>query len=80
MDFDQISLRYSPVEQARKPRPMYVLFYSGDLGFCPSFFGWFFSRPLPKAGRELQTELDTMSDGPLVKNQPEASLRAVSQL
>ena len=44
----------------------------------------FFSRPLPKAGRELQTELNTImkknDGGPLAKNQPEASLRAVSQL
>ena len=44
----------------------------------------FFSRPLPKAGRELQTELNRImrddDDGPLAKNQPEASLRAVSQL
>ena len=35
---------------------------------------WFFSRPLPKAGRELQTELDRriMNKGgwPLAKNQP----------
>ena len=34
---------------------------------------------LPEAGREIQTELDIM-EGPLAKNQPEASLRAVSQL
>ena len=36
----------------------------------------FFSRPSPKAGRELQTELDRIMDdgwggGPLAKNQPE---------
>ena len=33
----------------------------------------FFSRPLPKAGRELQTELDRrmMEGWPLAKNQPE---------
>ena len=49
-------------------------------------FDRFFSRPLPKAGRELQTELNTMNNGggggggPLAKNQPEASLIAVSQL
>ena len=31
---------------------------------------WFFSRPLPKAGRELQTEFDTRREGggPLAKN------------
>ena len=43
----------------------------------------FFSRPLPKAGRELQTELNTRmmkNDGPLAKNQPEASVIAVSEL
>ena len=48
------------------------------------FVPLFFSRPLPKAGRELQTELNRImrddDDGPLAKNQPEASLRAVSQL
>ena len=33
-----------------------------------------------EAGRELQTELNIMMDeGPLAKNQPEASPRAVSQ-
>ena len=49
----------------------------------------FFSWPLPKAGRELQTALNSMmkndgggggGGGPLAKNQPEASPRAVSQL
>ena len=30
-----------------------------SLGFA------FFSRPSPKAGRELQTELNTRDDGPL---------------
>ena len=37
---------------------------------------------LPEAGREIQTELDRIMDdeGPLAKNQPEAILRAVSQL
>ena len=44
----------------------------------------FFSRPSPMAGRELQTELNTRirddEEGPLAKNQPEASVIAVSQL
>ena len=43
---------------------------------------------LPEAGHEIYTELDTMREGgreggregPLAKIQPEASLRAVSQL
>ena len=39
---------------------------------------------LPEAGREIQTELNRIRDddnnGPLAENQPEASLRAVSQL
>ena len=36
----------------------------------------------PKAGREIQAELNRImnNEGPLAKNQPEASVRAVSKL
>ena len=49
----------------------YELFICSEKCTIGSFL--FFSRPSPKAGRELQTELDRMMEGgsPLAKNQPE---------
>ena len=70
------------VEQGAADQKRQLVTFSHASHVCSQFF----SRPLPKTGRELQTELNTMMNdggregGPLAKNQPEASLRAVSQL